>query len=218
MSISEKFGDKAALVWKNFVNKEKLTESQAEQFEKYLLLLRQWNDQINLTRILDVPDIIAYHFQDSMRIVDTIDISSAKGICDIGSGAGFPGIPLKILFPEVPFILLEVNNKKVAFLEEVIEQLQLPHITVCNLDWRTFLRQTHHTIDLFTARASLQLDELVRVFKPVSPYKHAQLVYWASRHWQPGIAEETFLLKQVEYEVGDQQRVYAIFADTAAEQ
>ncbi|MDR3550602.1 MAG: 16S rRNA (guanine(527)-N(7))-methyltransferase RsmG [Candidatus Babeliales bacterium] len=213
MSITEKFGDNADLLWQSFINKEGLTPTQAHQFEQYLFMLRDWNEKVNLTRILDIPDIIAYHFQDSMQIVHYVDFTKLRGVCDIGSGAGFPGIPLKILYPDVPFILLEVNNKKVAFLESVIEQLGLTNIMVSNLDWRTFLRQTSYTIDLFMARASLQVDELVRVFKPVSPYKHAQMIYWASQHWQPGPQEEPFLVARKTYSVGDQQRSYAFFSD-----
>lgn len=212
MSIVEKYGKEANQIWVEFVHKEGLTTHQASQFEQYLLMLREWNDKINLTRIVDIPDIISFHFQDSMRIADSVDFTALRGVCDVGSGGGFPGIPLKILYPQVPFFLLEVNSKKVAFLQEVISTLGLTDCTVNSLDWRTFLRQTDYTIDLCMARASLQLDQLVKMFKPSCAYKDAQLIYWASKHWQPGSDEKPYLHKRVTYHVGGQQRVYAFFS------
>ena len=214
MSIAEKFGNQATNVWQKFVTDERLSDHQAQQFERYLIMLRDWNEQINLTRIVDVEDIIAYHFQDSMRIADFVDFTSKKGLCDVGTGAGFPGIPLKILFPDLPCILLEVNNKKVAFLEAVIAELGLQNIEVCSLDWRTFLRQTDRVVDVIVARASLQLEQLIHVFKPSCKYRDAQLVYWASKKWEPGALESAYLVDTKSYTVGDQQRVYAFFART----
>ena len=212
MSIAEKFGPNAAKLWQTFITQEQLTPVQADQFEQYLTMLRDWNEQINLTRIIDVEDIIAYHFQDSMRIADYVDIGTKQGICDVGTGAGFPGIPLKILYPDVPVVLLEVNNKKAAFLEAVIAKLGLQSCEVNTLDWRTFLRQTTYTIDLFVARASLQLEQLVHVFKPSCRYNKAELIYWASQKWKPGLHEKPYLIRQQTYTVGNQQRVYAFFS------
>ncbi|MCX5922506.1 MAG: 16S rRNA (guanine(527)-N(7))-methyltransferase RsmG [Candidatus Dependentiae bacterium] len=216
MSIAEKFGQNADTLWQTFITKEKLTAVQAGQFERYLEMLQEWNENINLTRIIDIEDIIPYHFQDSMRVAKYVDFSKVRGVCDIGSGAGFPGIPLKILFPDVPFILLEVNNKKVAFLEAVIAELGLTDCTVSPLDWRTFLRQTTHTIDLFVTRASLQLEQLVKVFKPSCHYKDAQLIYWASKKWKPGTQEKAYLVKEQDYTVGTQLREYAFFSGKKA--
>lgn len=213
MSIEEKFGKHGAQLWKEFVHKERLSATQAHQFERYLLMLLEWNEHTNLTRIVDLPDVIAYHFQDSIRLADKIDFNTLKGVCDVGSGAGFPGIPLKILYPTVPFFLLEVNSKKDAFLQAVIQELGLSDCTVSSLDWRTFLRQTSFEIDLVLARASLQPEELLRMFKPTSPYKGGVLVYWASKHWQPDQTEKAYLVKKEMYHVGGQQRIYAIFSN-----
>ena len=71
-----------------------------------------------------------------------VDLNKVKVIVDVGSGAGFPGIPLKILFPHLGIILIEVNKKKQRFLQTVIRILELKDIEVCGLDWRTFLRKT----------------------------------------------------------------------------
>jgi 16S rRNA (guanine(527)-N(7))-methyltransferase RsmG len=198
-------------LWQEFIRTEKLTAHQAQQFEQYLSLLLEWNEKINLTRITDFPSIIAYHFQDSLRIADCIDFNTIQGAADVGTGAGFPGIPLCIKFPALRMTLLEVIEKKAEFLQCVIDELGLSNCTVNTLDWRTFLRQSSDPVELFMARASLQPEELVRMFKPSSAYKDGQLVYWASKRWQPSSPEKPFLVKLSEYRVGDQQRVYAFF-------
>ncbi len=208
----EHLGTKDAHVWKSFVKREGLSEDQERQFATYLGLLLEWNQKINLTRITDFSSIVAYHFQDSLRVSDFVDFNSVSGAADVGSGAGFPGIPLCIKFPQLHMTLLEVCSKKAAFLELVIKELGLSHCTVTTLDWRTFLRQTDHNIDVFLSRASLQPEELVRMFKPSSPYKHGKMIYFASKRWQAAAEEKAFLVATKEYTVGDQQRVYAFFS------
>ncbi|MDZ4152946.1 16S rRNA (guanine(527)-N(7))-methyltransferase RsmG [Methylicorpusculum sp.] len=202
-------------LWEQFSAQEKLSEQTTYQFKRYAQLLREWNERTNLTRITDLADIITYHFQDSMRVRHCIDLSVCKGICDVGAGAGFPGVPLSILYPEVPVVLLEVNQKKVSFLRAIIAELGLKNCTVCDLDWRTFLRKAPYPIDLFVARASLQPEELVRVFGAASAYKKAQLIYWASQHWEPVGKEAAYLIKKEPYTLEDHTRYFAFFAQLA---
>ncbi len=209
--VDTTFDKQGQQAWQSFIKQESLNSMQTQQFENYLLLLQEWNEKINLTRIINIPDIIALHFQDSIRIKDFVDFTKKKGLCDVGSGAGFPGIPLKILFPDLPVILLEVTTKKIEFLQTVIDQLQLAHCYVCPLDWRTFLRQAPYELDIFCARASLKPEELLRMLKPGCAYNDAQLIYWASQHWQPSNEEKEFLVKQEIYSVDNQQRMYAFF-------
>lgn len=214
MSIQDIFGQSALLIWQNFIKVEQLSELQSQQFEQYIILLDEWNKKTNLTRIVEFPDMVAYHLQDSIAIRKFVNINERIGIADVGSGAGFPGIPLKILFPDVPMVLVEVNLKKVAFLEAVIEKLNLPHCHISTLDWRTFLRVAPYEIDLFCARASLQPEELLRIYKPSSAYKQALLVYWASKQWEPNQADSKYLIKKESYTVDFKSRVFAFFSDT----
>jgi 16S rRNA (guanine(527)-N(7))-methyltransferase RsmG len=159
-----------------------------------------------------VAQIITDHFQDSLSITQFIDIAAQKGLCDIGTGGGFPGIPLKIMYPQLPMVLIEVNNKKITFLKEVIQALGLQDIELYRLDWRTFVRKTKYKLDLFCARASLRPDELIRMFtEATSSYKKAQLVYWASRHWELDMVEKPFFEKEERYVVGDKQRKLVFF-------
>lgn len=105
-----------------------LSDDQIIQFEKYYDLLIEWNNKMNLTAITDFDDVILKHFLDSISIVKYVDFSRIKKCIDIGTGAGFPGIPLAIVFPEIQFTLLDSLNKRVKFLKEVSELLGLNNI------------------------------------------------------------------------------------------
>lgn len=211
MEAFEKYGPDIYHAWHQFVIDEQLTVKQAHAFEQYLLLLLAWNDAMNITTITDIPVLLKDHFQDSLRILSYVNVTSHDMICDVGSGGGFPGIPIAIMRPDIPIVLLEVNNKKVRFLNTVIATLGLTHVQVCTLDWRTFIRKAPYPITLFIARASLRPDELVRIFKPGCVYKHAYLVYWASRTWELEAKEKIFFEKEERYDIGNKQRRLIFF-------
>jgi 16S rRNA (guanine527-N7)-methyltransferase len=199
-------------LWETFVVDHQLTPVQTQQFEHYINILDAWNQKMNITRITSKQEVLWYHLQDSLMLDNYLDIASRSGVADVGSGGGFPGIPLKIKYPELPVVLIEVNSKKITFLEAVIKELGLVGIEVNPLDWRTFLRTTEYNIDLFCSRASLHPDELIRMFQPSCFYRYATLVYWASNNWQPEGPEKQFLQAEESYAVGDRERKYAFFA------
>lgn len=199
------------LLFERFISQKKLSDAQASQFHAYLILLQEWNKRFNLTRIDSFEGILQYHFQDSLCVGDIIDINTIKAIADIGAGAGFPGIPLKIKYPHLSVILIEVSGKKVSFLNEVIQTLKLENVSVVQLDWRTFLRRTKYEIDLFCARASLSVPELLRLFRSSCPYKNASLAYWAPRDWQPLPTEQSLIVTDKKYFIDNDQRRLVIF-------
>jgi 16S rRNA (guanine527-N7)-methyltransferase len=188
-----------------------LSEIQKEQMTVFLTDMLQVNQTYNLTAITDPEEVIAYHLLDSLAIIPFVDIGSVRGIVDVGTGAGFPGIPLKIMYPDIPLILIEVSKKKITFLESVITKLALKNVVIYPHDWRTFLRKTKFNADLFLSRASLHSDELLRMFKPSSPYKEAQLVYFASQDWRPLEKETIYLYDQKIYVIQDKKRVFSFF-------
>ncbi len=193
-------------VWQQFKEQEQLTDDQLEKFQRYAALLLEWNEKSNLTAITDLQRIVFDHFQDSLALKNVVDLSTISSVADVGTGGGFPGIPLAILYPHISMMLIEVNQKKIRFLEEVIRVLKLDNVSISDYDWRTFLRQTEYDIKLFCARASLQPEELIHMFKPSCHYRDAQLVYWASKQWEPAKQLVPYIVRDVPYVVGGKQR------------
>jgi len=206
------FDQEALDVWHNFVKQEQLTEHQADQFGQYLTRLIEFSKKTNLTTITSIPLIISDHFQDSLHLGHTIPMTAELTLCDIGSGAGFPGIPLAIKYPEIQMILLEVNNKKVAFLQMIIDELGLTNCSIDSSDFRLLLRHSSLAIDYFLARASLKPAELMRIFSPHGAYHTATVVYWASRYWEPTSKELKYLYRQEPYVVDAKERRLIFFA------
>lgn len=200
-------------LWYNFASKNQLSNIQFEQFRTYYKLIQNYNKQHNITAIRNLEDTIRDHFEDSLILSNLINSTknSVKSIADIGSGAGFPGIPLKIKFSYLKVILIEVIGKKINFLESVIKELDLKNIEVCQMDWRTFLRKTDYDIDLFCARASLQPNELIRIFKPSCFYKNSTIIYWASQYWQPNKSESNFTKDTYNYKLDSKNRKLIFF-------
>jgi 16S rRNA (guanine527-N7)-methyltransferase len=106
-----------------------LTDRQIEQFMMYYEMLIEKNKVMNLTSITEFDEVMKKHFVDSLSLVKAVDLNKTKSLIDIGTGAGFPGIPLKIAFPNLKITLLDSLQKRVGFLQEVIDQLGLDQIT-----------------------------------------------------------------------------------------
>lgn len=105
--------------------KIELNEKKYNQFIKYMELIIEWNKKINLTAITDEDEIIKKHFIDSIKVLEFKPVIGSKNLIDIGTGAGLPGIPIKIMLPELEVTLLDSLNKRILFLDEVIKELQL---------------------------------------------------------------------------------------------
>lgn len=188
-----------------------LSASQQEQCKHYLALLTEWNEKFNITTVLGA-DAITYHFRDSFALMTTGYLAkhSPQRIVDVGSGGGFPGIPLKILLPDTPVVLIEVNQKKIGFLREVISQLGLKGIEVCTVDWRTFVSTRPYPADLFVSRASVKAEELVHVFTAFA-YRSATVAYWAAISWEASQIVLPYMVDQVMYTIGDRERKLVFF-------
>ena len=198
-------------VWNLFQEQEQLTDQQVKQFQCYEEFLSKNNQEFNLTAIIDLSGIVRQHFTDSMAIRKFFDFSKITTIADIGTGAGFPAIPLKILFPHLSVVLIEVTRKKRQFLAELIELLAIENVEICEFDWRTFLRITEFPVDLFVTKAALDVSELCRAFKPSCRYKQATIIYWASEAWEPDLKIVPFIRTIESYKLGAKRRQLIFF-------
>ncbi len=96
-----------------------LTETQKQQFQTYYRLLVEWNEKMNLTSITDEHDVYLKHFYDSIAPSFYFDFNQPISICDVGAGAGFPSIPLKIMFPQLKVTIVDSLNKRIQFLNDL---------------------------------------------------------------------------------------------------
>lgn len=143
-----------------------LTQTQKEQFHLYLSLLQEWNEKMNLTAIVQEEEIIEKHFFDSLFSCAYFDYQD-QSLLDIGSGAGFPGIPLKIVFPDLCVTLLEPTAKRVTFLHEVVTRLQLKGIVIVNERAEDYVKKARSYYDVVTARAVAHLPLLMELSVPL---------------------------------------------------
>ena len=134
--------------------------------EEYYNILVEENQKYNLTRIIEKEDVYLKHFYDSLTITKIIDIDN-QSICDLGSGAGFPGLVLAICFPNTKLTLIESNNKKCYFLNLVKEKLNLNNVTVINIRTEEYAKANREIFDIVTARAVAPLKHLLEYGIPL---------------------------------------------------
>lgn len=134
-----------------------ITEKQLNQLEKFYNILIEENKKINLTRIIEKEDVYLKHFYDSLTIVKEIDLNKIETLCDVGTGAGFPGIVLKIVYPNLKVILIDSLLKRVNYLNETIKKLDLQDIKAIHTRSEDYKEQ----FDLVTARAVASLNKLI---------------------------------------------------------
>ena len=139
-----------------------LSGMQLDQFDKFYDLLVEWNKVMNLTGITEYQDVVEKHFLDSLSIVKIIDMNQIEYAIDIGTGAGFPGIPLKIAFPDINIVLLDSLNKRIKFLDHIIEELKLDGMRTIHGRAEDYAREAGYRekFDLCVSRAVANLTSL----------------------------------------------------------
>ncbi|HHW68865.1 MAG TPA: 16S rRNA (guanine(527)-N(7))-methyltransferase RsmG [Tenericutes bacterium] len=145
----------------------KITEKMEIQLEKYYDILIEKNKYMNLTGITEKKQVYLKHFYDSATIYKIIDLNKIDTLCDIGTGAGFPGMVLKILFPKLKVTLVDSLNKRVEFLKDVINKLELNNIEVFHERAEVFANNNREKFDVVTARAVAPLNVLVEYCIPM---------------------------------------------------
>ncbi|MBE6146748.1 MAG: 16S rRNA (guanine(527)-N(7))-methyltransferase RsmG [Firmicutes bacterium] len=144
-----------------------LSENQLNQLELFYKLLISWNEKMNLTRITDKEEVYLKHFYDSLTLYKTIDLTKEMTLCDVGSGAGFPGIVLKIAFPNLKITLLDALLKRVNYLNEIIKELKLQDIQAFHTRAEDYLKNNIEVFDIVTARAVTNLKDLSELCIPM---------------------------------------------------
>lgn len=135
----------------------KLTKEQEEKLNMFYKLLIEWNEKINLTRITSYEDMLLKHFYDSLTLYKVINLNEVKSMCDVGTGAGFPGIVIKIVFPNIEVTLIDSLQKRVNYLNDIINKLNLEKIKAIHVRGEDYKGQ----FDLVTSRAVANIEKLV---------------------------------------------------------
>ena len=148
----------------------KLTPEQEKQFDLYARELAVWNKHTNLTAITDYQAVQVRHFLDSLTVLKAVPLNSGARVIDVGTGAGFPGLAMKIAAPQIHVALLEATGKKVAFLQHVIDLLQLEGVTTIKARAEDAAHDDaqRETYDLVVARAVARLPSLLEYLLPFS--------------------------------------------------
>ena len=144
-----------------------VTEEQLEKLEIYCNFLLEYNTHTNLTAIKNREEVYLKHFYDSLTLIKSIDLTSIENLLDIGTGAGFPGMVLKIFFPNLQIYLVDSNNKKTKFLNELKNKLNVDKVEVINNRIENITSRFINSIDVVTARAVTNLPVLVELALPL---------------------------------------------------
>ncbi len=144
-----------------------INDMQLEQLDKYYFLLKEWNEKINLTRIIEEKDVYLKHFYDSLTLFKVYNLDQNISVCDIGTGAGFPGLVLKIVFPSLSVTLVDALQKRINFLNIVIQKLNLKDIQTIHIRAEDYAKTNANKFDIVTCRAVSRLSNLVKYCVPL---------------------------------------------------
>lgn len=144
-----------------------LTDDQLNQLALFYQLLLSWNEKMNLTRITNQEEVYLKHFYDSLTLYKEIKLETVDTLCDVGSGAGFPGIVLKIAFPNLDITLIDSLQKRVNYLNEIIKELKLSNIRAIHTRCEDYARVNREKYEVVTARAVANLKVLSELCLPL---------------------------------------------------
>ena len=145
-----------------------IDEDKLNKLNRYYELLIEWNEKMNLTGITVKEDVYLKHFYDSLTLFKIIDLNNIDTLCDIGTGAGFPGLVIKIVFPNINVTLVDSLNKRITFLDEVIKELNLTNIETIHARIEEYGINNREKYDLVVARAVASLPVLLEYAIPLT--------------------------------------------------
>lgn len=146
-----------------------LSTEQKQQFDTYFKTLVEWNEKMNLTAITDQPSVYLKHFYDSISAAFYVDFTKVTSVCDVGAGAGFPSIPIKICFPHLQITIVDSLNKRIQFLNHLSNELGLSNMNFVHSRAEDFGRNPKYreAFDLVTARAVARMSVLSELCVPL---------------------------------------------------
>ncbi|PIC85698.1 MULTISPECIES: 16S rRNA (guanine(527)-N(7))-methyltransferase RsmG [unclassified Sporosarcina] len=147
-----------------------LSDTQKQQFKRYFEVLVEWNEKMNLTAITDAPSVYLKHFYDSITSAFYVDFTKYESVCDVGAGAGFPSIPLKIIYPHLHVTIVDSLNKRITFLNHLAGELKLENVAFVHARAEEFGRNPKYReqFDVVTARAVARLSVLSELCIPLA--------------------------------------------------
>lgn len=171
-----------------------LSETQKEQFQTYYQLLVEWNEKMNLTSITEEHDVYLKHFYDSITPSFYYDFDGELSICDVGAGAGFPSIPLKIVFPELKVTIVDSLNKRIQFLNHLAAELGLQDVSFVHDRAESYGKGAYReSYDIVTARAVARLTVLSELCLPLVK-KGGQFIALKSSKGEEELQEANFAI------------------------
>ncbi len=166
------------------------TSNQLNKLSKLYDYMIEYNKNVNLTRITDKKDVYLKHYYDSLTIIKAVDLNNVKTLCDVGTGAGFPGIILKIFFPNIKITLVDSLNKRIIYLNKVIELLDLRGIEAIH----SRAEDIKNTYDLVVSRAVARIDKLIEMCSHIGK----KTLIAMKAHFEE---EEKFITANYQYEL-----------------
>ncbi|MCC3756308.1 16S rRNA (guanine(527)-N(7))-methyltransferase RsmG [Staphylococcus capitis] len=171
-----------------------LSETQKEQFQTYYQLLVEWNEKMNLTSITEEHDVYLKHFYDSITPSFYYDFDGELSICDVGAGAGFPSIPLKIVFPKLKVTIVDSLNKRIQFLNHLAAELGLQDVSFVHDRAESYGKGAYReSYDIVTARAVARLTVLSELCLPLVK-KGGQFIALKSSKGEEELQEANFAI------------------------
>ena len=195
-----------------------LTDTQKEQFYRFFELLVEWNERMNLTGITDEAEVYAKHFYDSLDPFLEMDMSLVKTVCDVGTGAGFPGMPLAIAYPQIQFELIDSLGKRIDFLNFCVSELSMTNACAIHVRAEEFAKTRREYFDLVTSRAVARLHMLAELCAPLvnvggrfvtlkGPAGHVELEEAAKGPSKLGLMHEKTTNANID-EIGERVNIY----------
>lgn len=145
----------------------KITEDQLNKLETYYNELIEYNKNVNLTRIVDKDEVYLKHFYDSLTLIKAIDLNKELSLCDVGTGAGFPGMVLAIVFPTLSVTLVDALQKRITFLDLIINKIGLKNVKTVHSRIEDYAKDNRECFDIVTSRAVANLRVLSEISIPL---------------------------------------------------